>query len=254
MKSQNVIYPVFIFLIFLSCQSFMGGMTGDQNDEQSYMPLNVGDMRQIIMVEDSSTLLMSIVGTDYRSDGRLVYAMEWKWGYFEPDTLYYLNRNGYFMGTELDTTDGYHINSAVNPFGEQRLASLYPENGDIFIHTPGSSDNVFWIARKEKPLQTFCGVFSEVFSFHLLDTLSSSAIMKTFYGKGYGYLGTSAFSSPEPDFLASYIRVGNKTVGAMWPTKNPGGWLKSTEKRKALSALLNRVFYPGLDPLGKRLK
>ncbi|MEJ2536657.1 MAG: hypothetical protein P8048_06350 [Calditrichia bacterium] len=252
MKSKNVLYPLFIFLIFLSCQNFMGGMTGDKNDNQSYMPLNVGDVRQIIMLEDSSTLLMSIVGTVRRSDGRVVYAMEWKWGFFEPDTLYYLNRNGYFLGTELDTTDGYHINSTVNPFGEQRLAKLYPEDGEIFTHTPGSSDNAFWICRKEQPLKTFCGIFSDVFSFNLYDTLNFQPFMETFYGKGYGYLGTSAFSSPEPDFLASYISVGNKTVGSIWPTKNPGGLMKNSENRKNLSEVLNRIFYPGIDPLGKR--
>jgi hypothetical protein len=252
-KKQNIFYPFFIFILFLSCQNFMSGMPNSRDDDQSYMPLNVGDVRQIIGTADSSTMLMSIVGTTYRIDGTQVYCIEWKWGNLVPDTLYYFNRDGYSLSTELDTTPDYFFNPSINPFNEQRMARLHPKDGELFFNSPDSSDDIFWIARKEEPLKTFCGIFEDVFSFNLYSTYATYAepYIITYYGKGYGYLGTSVITTSEIDFQVSYIRAGNKTVGTMWPIKNPEGLMKNPENRKALSALLNRIFYPGLDPLGR---
>ena len=123
---------IFLFVLpllgLLSCDSFMSGTSSNQFYNKSYMPLNVGDVRQIISVMDSSTLLWTVTGKTLRRDGVSVFCMEWKTGTSSRNTLYYLIKDGFFLGTELDTTSRSDIDLSVNPFNEQRLAKLYPSH------------------------------------------------------------------------------------------------------------------------------
>jgi hypothetical protein len=203
------------------------------------MSLHVGDIRQIITVMDSSTLLWTVIRKTVRRDGVSVFCMEWKTGTSSKMTYYYLIKDGYFLGTELDTTSRTDIDLSVNPFNEQRLAKLYPSPGEFFIHTPGDLNSPHWISTKEDSIKTFCGVFDDVYSFSLCGNLESTQLLKTYYARGVGYIGTSGFPSSELDFMVSYVKVSSISIGSLWPEKDFGGGIELAEKKDRYDFLIN---------------
>ena len=74
----------------------MTGSLSNPDFNQSYMSLNVGDVRQIIFTEDSSTIIMSVIGKAFRSDGVSVFCMEWKYGTSSFERYYYLITDDYY--------------------------------------------------------------------------------------------------------------------------------------------------------------
>jgi len=240
MKAKIVCLFFLLLILFLNCDNFMSGMPVNQFYSQSYMSLNVGDVRQIITVSDSSTLLWTVFGKTLRSDGVSVFCMEWKSGTSSRDTSYYLIREGYFLGTDLVTTNRRDINLRVNPFNEQRLAKLYPSDGEIFVHTPGARDSIYWVSRREEDIKTFCGVFEDVYSFSLFEDVElTRQILKTYYASGVGYVGTAGPYSSELDFMVSYVKVANIRIGSLWPEKDFVGDYERVEKKELYKFLIN---------------
>jgi hypothetical protein len=237
---KNHLYLFFpLLLLFLNCENFLSGTFSNKNFNQSYVPFDVGDVRQIIVVQDSSTILMSVIGKEFRSDGVSVFCMEWKYGTSSIERYYYLITDEYYLGTELDTTSRTDVDIRINPFAEQRLAKLYPSDGEIFIHTPGSQFGDYWITTKDSSIETFCGVFNDVYRFTLIDNWSSSPILSTYYAKGVGYIGTASAALTQPEFLASYVKVGNNTIGSLWPEKDYTGGGGLTRKKDIPKFLLD---------------
>ncbi len=239
MKNHLILFVVPFLIILFSCDKFMTGMAENQYMSDIYMPLNVGDIRQMVWVEDSSTVLWTITGKALRKDGIPVYCMEWKTGTSFTETYYYLNKDGYFLATELDTTRITSIDPKINPFGEQRLAKLRPTDGEQFLHTPGDSDITYWITQREEPVQTLCGLFEDVYSFTLVVSLEQSWLLQTYYARGYGYLGTSGFFSDSLDYMVTFIKVGDVTKGSLWPEKDFGEFSNHMTKKKMYDYLLN---------------
>ena len=201
----------------------MSGNVNDSVSSTSYMPLNVGDVRQLIWKNDSTTILYTVTGKTSREDGTSVYSMKIKMGTTIGHTNYYFLKDGYYVGTELDSTYRTDLDLKINPFNEQRLAKLDPNDGEIFIHTLGDSDTSYWKISKENSITTFCGVFEDVYSFLLFDNLRSSPILRTYYAKGIGYIATAISNSTMPDFSVSYVKIGNTVMGSLWPEKDYGG-------------------------------
>ena len=211
LKFLKILLLLFLIIVLWKCVG--NPLSSDVN--MSYTPLNVGDVRQLVYYADSSTTLFSIIGKTKRSDGIDVFIGQWKYGTQDPIVSYYLVKDGYFMATELDTTDRDDIDKNINPFGEQRLAKSYPEDGDSWQHTLGQVDSPFLIAKSIGQLHTFCGNFDGVFGFYL------SGLLTTFYAKGIGWIGTSSvFSSTVLNFSCSYVRVNGKIYGQLWPAKD----------------------------------
>ena len=204
----------------------------------SYTPLAVGDITQMIMMKDSSTILFSIVGKATRADGKKVFLGLWKSGTQEPDTSYYLVSDGYFKATELDTVKDDSLLAIPNPFREQRLAKSFPEEGDTFIHTIGEGDSSYWYAEKVDTLTTLFGKVNNVFRFQLY-TGSRSLYLLTCYAKGIGWIATDICSigSPEIDYLCAYKKIYGKTYGRLWPEKDSKGLTKFV-KEKVISSLI----------------
>jgi hypothetical protein len=203
----------------------------------SYTPLNVGDVRQLISHADSSTILFSVIGKTKRMDGTEVFVMEWKSGIQNLAVFYYLVKNGYYMATELDTTRQSGIDISINPFGEQRLAKSYPVDGEVWQHTIGDTNSLFWLSRSVGQLSTFCGSFDNVFGFTLFDEYESS-VLTTYYSKGIGWIGTSTSFFPNLDFSCSYVRVNGKVYGHLWPEKDPT--IIPIDKQKRLIAIISQ--------------
>jgi hypothetical protein len=184
----------------------------------NYMPLNVGDVRQLVYPADSATVLMKVIGKLSRKDGAEVFAMEWTTGIQKPDTQYYMIKDGFYTATELDSDS-----HAPNPFWEQRLAKLHPVNGETWKHTLGSSDSTFFTASYYQEVQTFCRKFTNVYGFILMETRAGNTdtIMTPFYAESIGFIGTGLNGDLQLFASASYIKVANQEYGSLWPAKNP---------------------------------
>ncbi|MFZ5515185.1 MAG: hypothetical protein ACOY90_01020 [Candidatus Zhuqueibacterota bacterium] len=208
----------------------------------SYTPLQVGDFTQMIFLDDSSTITFGIVGTKLRADGMPTFIGEWQDGTFSPDTFYYFLKDGYFGSTELDTVTDDWLMRLLNPFREQKLAKSQPHPGDGWRHTLGDTDSTHWIARAEKPLDTFAGRFDNVFGFYLYPQSGSSHFMKTYYGLDVGWLATAGSDVTGIFALCSYKKVGGKTFGALWPAKNPA----SPDALRKQHRFIQDAFFSGL--------
>ena len=194
----------------------------------TYIPMNIGDVRQLVFLADSSTILIKVVGTTKRTDGLDVFVVEQTYGlglfYEYPDTSYFIIKDGYFMSTSLypfDSTYGY--SDSTNPFGEQRLGKVNPVNGDTWIDYIKGSNTSIVTATYYKELVTFCGTFTNVYGFNFFDSG-----LTVFYAENIGYIGTDFNSlSSNIQIRASYIKVANQEYGALWPTKNTRPYLLS---------------------------
>ncbi len=110
-----------------------------------FVSLTIGDERQFFLSTDSSTILYAVKDKLLRSDGLTVYSYEWHYGIDTiPFISYYAIKDGFFIATELDTVRDSTIYLPNNPFCEQRLAKLYPKDGDIWQSIAGDSTSPFF--------------------------------------------------------------------------------------------------------------
>lgn len=224
---------VFTVLIILSASSCSDAVVNPP-DDPPYVSLQTGDERQFVLTTDSSTLLYRITGTTKRSDSTLVFRSEWVYG---TDTAvnvsYYFIRDGYFIATDLDTTEQGHSAVPGNPFREQKLAKLYPANGDRWKSINGDTSSIYFTASFTDSTQTFAGRFSNCVCY------SAGDILKIYYAKGVGHIA-SHFNQGEGKYLASYIKTGGKVIGSKFPAKSPAGSkpLFTPSKRKLGESLL----------------
>ena len=211
-----VIYSTFILLI--SCEHG----SNESVDLDSYTPLGEGDVTQLIYMEDSSTISISIVDKIRREDGKAVYVSESIYGTQEPTISYYCISDGYLVATELNPIENDSIMLEINPFREQRLAKSHPEPGDNWLHTPGNPDSAYFIAEEIGVFPTLFGEVDEVYSFGLFHKNGSYPFLIVFYAKGLGQIGSSGFyfEPSEVQFMCSYKRISGKTYGELWPVKD----------------------------------
>jgi hypothetical protein len=217
---KNVSAIIVIFMLLSGC----GQNTAPDINDDSYTPLNAGDQTQIVFLPDSITQMLRITGIVERSDRQKVYVMESKLGINDPDTMgYYYIKDGYYMSTELNRIKFDPVLAKINPFNEQRLAKSNPEASDMWYHTVGDTDSLYFIADKIDSLDTYCGTFKDVFAFQLFYKNSDSFFMKIYYGKNLGYLATELgfATGPEMVALCSYKKIGNHTYGNPRPEKGP---------------------------------
>ncbi|HQF43847.1 MAG TPA: hypothetical protein PK073_13140 [Ignavibacteriaceae bacterium] len=214
MCSKKIILSVLIFSIYnllISCSESVE----PTKSALSYVPITVGDERQIVFTEDSSTIFYEVTGTVNRSDGMEVYKYSW---YYGTDTIrnieYYGIKDGFFISTKLDTVrdSSYYLPS--NPYFEQKLAKLYPNNGDTWQSIPGDSSSLYFIAQDIGTQHTFAGTFNNCYGYRLDNIISAN------YSKGIGHIA-STFPSYSFAYLSSYIKVNNRVYGSKMPAKDP---------------------------------
>jgi hypothetical protein len=196
----------------------------------TYMSMNIGDVRQLVFLTDSSTILMKVVGTTKRTDGLDVFVVEQTYGvglFNEyPDTSYYMIKDGYYMSTNLypfdSTSNPQRPFNSTNPFAEERLGKVNPINGETWKQTLGDPDSSFFTASYYKEQHTFCGTFTNVYGFTLTEVNAGkiNTILTTFYAENIGYIGTDWNDDSQLNVSATYVKVANQVYGALWPTKN----------------------------------
>ncbi len=185
----------------------------------SYVQLNIGDVRQYVYSDDSSTFLIEIVGKTYRDDGQEVFIEKETQGTSAPDTSYDFIGDGYLITTDLDTCDtisnpGWSCIPS-NPFWEQLLAETNPKDGDKWIHTINGDSTFYWVARKSKGFATICSTFTDVFAFDLYDT--NRVMLTAYYARGMDWVGSTTNDSFS--VLCCYMKVDGIEVGVLRPAR-----------------------------------
>jgi hypothetical protein len=213
-----IITVLILFTLLTQCDKILSERVMPQN----YTPVSIGDVTQLILMPDSSTIKFSITGQTKRKDGLNVFQGEWKYGTLNPLTFHYYLSDGYFIATELDTFSNDSILAAVNPFREQRLAMSYPRGGDTWLHTMGDPDSSYWVTTVADPFPTLFGDIEDVHGFDLYlwkDDVSPS--LTTFYGPGLGWIGSSWYSGQGVSRVTcSYKKISGNTYGELWPEKD----------------------------------
>ena len=180
-----------------------------------YVSLTIGDERQYFFSTDSSTILYTIKQKLARSDGYPVYTYEWYYGKDTvPSVRYYAIKDGFFISTELDTVRDSTYYLPENPFFEQRLAKLYPKDGDFWQNIVGDSAAKYFVAKDIGTQKTPAGVFKNSFSFTLDNFLSVN------YSKGIGHI-SSFILVDSTKLLSCYIKVNGQVFGKKIPSRDP---------------------------------
>lgn len=236
---KNLVVSLFILLllffvssVFTSCSDSVEPIA----ENLPYMSLKIGDERQIVFANDSSTIFYRVNDSANRSDGMIVFSYAWYYGTdTTPNISYYGIKDGFFIATELDTVKDSSNFIPSNPFREQRLAKLFPSNGDTWQSIVGDSLSGYFIASDIGAHQTFASTFNNCFSYKFCDFLS------VIYSKGIGHIA-SIYLPDSSAYLSSYIKVNNKIYGSKMPPKDPffPGAAKNKNSKEILSFLLGK--------------
>lgn len=227
-KELTLICSLILMTLFIACSDSVE----PEIQNPAYVSLTIGDERQFFFTTDSSTILYTTKEKLVRSDGYPVYTYEW---YHGKDTIpmvrYYAIKDGFFISTELDTVRDSTYYLPENPFFEQRLAKLYPKDGDYWQSIVGDSSARYFVAKNIGIQKTPAGVFMNSFSFTLDNLISVN------YSKGIGHI-SSIILSDSTGFLSCYIKVNGKIYGKKIPPRDPFFNNNSNYRRGELSDLL----------------
>lgn len=210
-KKLILIFNILLISISFSCSNSVG----PEFLKQPYVSLTVGDERQFIFTTDSSTIYYKITNELFRSDGLKIFSYEW---YYGTDTVpfiqYYSIKDSFFISTEKDTVRDSIYYLPQNPFFEQKLAKLYPNDGERWQSIPGDSLSVYFTAKNIGTQKTPAGIFNNCFSFTLDNFLSVN------YAEGVGHIASIVLSD-SIGIISSYLKVNNKVYGEKLPAKDP---------------------------------
>ncbi len=198
---------VLLLVVLSTCDS-----STETGNPIPFMSLHVGDVRQYFIEADSTYTTYSIIGETFRTDGQKVFIGISKWGNSGDTTshqAYYFIKDGYYYSTQLDTnSEGWDLED--NPYVEQRLAKLFPQDGEKWILIDGMKSPQYFTANFEGAKSTPAKDFKNVFGFSL-DTL-----LTTYYAEGYGHIG-ALFTSSNISVLANYLKIDGKEYGKYVP-------------------------------------
>jgi len=186
----------------------------DDSINNEYMSLNIGDIRQFYMPYNSGLTehsVWKVTGKTHRSDGLEVFISEWYILNYSPQNKtieYNFIKDGYYYYTKLDST----TDVPGNPFFEQRLAKIRPNNGDKWLQTSASYFDPKYPIDSVKAAHldsysTPAGVFKDVFSFEF------TGGGKSYYAKYFGYIGAAFSTDPNDLFIANYVKIKGKEMG-----------------------------------------
>jgi hypothetical protein len=220
MKKIFAVILIITIFIFLSCESVLEPV--EVGEPIPYMQLNIGDTRQYYNDPEGFYLQNKIIDTTRRADGRKVFIFEQ--AIILPDgiyrgTTYHFLDDEYFFQTELDTV----ADNEINPFNEQKIAKIFPRNGDSFLLNDSvrDSDKVFFKVKIIDSLATYCKNFREVAEYEIeyakIDN-DISRISQIYYSKYYGHVGT-IFENKNgfAKIFVTYLKVGDKEIGTFTP-------------------------------------
>ncbi len=195
------------FVLFLVLLTACNSST-ETEEPIPYMSLHVGDVRQYFSESDSTYETWNIVGETYRTDGQKVFISE---SIADSTNRRFFNfiRDGYMYSTQLDTiSTGWDLPN--NPYVEQRLAKLYPEEGDNWIMIEGDEPSRYFMANYVGEKITPAKDFDNVFGYTL------DSILTVYYAKGFGHIGVLVSDNKFSIYL-NYLKIDGKEYGEYVP-------------------------------------
>ena len=225
MKNITTLISLLVILLGFGCQS--STEPGKLQIPAPYVSLNIGDIRQY--VEDETNIIDQFTTTDTtrRTDGQKVFKIEYI--VFYPDgaiwtaTLNFFIRDNYYIQTKLDTIDEESENlkprNSKNKFDEQKLAQVFPINGDSFYRSDvvADSEKVLFNVSFIDSITTPCGKFKKVAQFEMTDP-TIPLKMQILYAPGYGHIGSFIERDGKKyKLFATYIKTGEKELGEYIP-------------------------------------
>lgn len=206
MRLQTALSFILLLSLFISCDS-----STETENAAPYISLSIGDVRQYYSESDSSYSQLSIIGETRRTDGQKVFISEYIDGSSNRQ-FYNFIKDGYMYSTQLDT-NSLDWNLRNNPFVEQRLAKLYPVEGDKWISIDGEDKLSYFRASFDGNKRTSVKIIKNVFSY-TLDTM-----LIEYYAQGYGHMGITSFDGSNPSFV-NYLKVNGREYGEYVPDTN----------------------------------
>jgi hypothetical protein len=209
----------------------------------NYVPMHVGDIRQLVDPADSSTYLLQFIGTRKRSDGQEMFVETWKRGISDIDTSYWFVREGYWIYSELDSSFNSSQNLSKNPYSEQRLSLESPKEDLRWIIIPGDTTSMYMMTINLGKTRTLCDTFYQTYGMGLIYSLADTIpwmIVK--YAPNIGWIGTWVYDFYKQQgydaALLSYAKVGGNVIGRLWPDKNSDN-LSLSKKTNGIMRQLN---------------
>lgn len=170
----------------------------------SYMNLHVGDVRQFLipLPGDTSVQTYEVTSLSLRADGQQLY--NWVVNGDSTYPLFYYLGAEYFMSSLLTkTTDSTAVR--VNPYGEQKLAKLFPQPGDTWASFAGNPMSLTFTAKFIGDKTTLCGTFHNVYAF-------KTDMLEEYYAPNVGWIGVLLLSD-STYCPAKYLKVNGVEYG-----------------------------------------
>ena len=212
-KLINSIWLLSILLLTFKCSNNTEPVV---KKPDAFMTLNIGDVRQYYD-EKKLYIQVRVIDTLKRTDGKKVFALEESLllddGIYKGINYYFIE-NGYFKQTYLDTVKTQDKNSE-NPFNEQKLAQVFPENGNSFLRNLGAPDSakIYFHIKLLDTLKTKYNTFQNVAEYTRISN-SSNTQGTFYYASGYGHIG-SLFTSGKDTarVFVTYLKVNGREIG-----------------------------------------
>lgn len=182
--------------------------------KKPFFSLHIGDIRQYF---DNKELYGQIKITDTlrRADGKKVFEFEESYlisNDIFKGTNYYFIEDNFFKETSLDTIKNPDLN-LDNPFNEQKLAQLYPQDGVTFLRNYGASDStkLYFHIKLLDTLKTKYKVFNDIAKY---EVISPSLKGASYYAFGYGHIGSTLINGNDTlNLFITYLKVNDKEIG-----------------------------------------
>lgn len=188
-----------------------------------YISLNVGDIRQYYAETEGVYFQWRVLDTTKRVDGQKVFKLEELMflpeGYYKA-ILYYFIKDNFYFATNLDTVSNDPLKRMNklngNKFNEQRLAEVYPKNGDYFLRNEviADSEKVFFKVSIIDSMTINCGKFKNVAQYETINTDTSSWKLWIYYAPESGHIGSIIENNNgKQKISATYMKVNGKEIG-----------------------------------------
>lgn len=208
-----------VLFLFSTCNH----PSSNESEKTSFFSFQIGDITQLINPSDSSTLLISIVGKEIRSDGQEGYLQISKTGTMTTDTALVFFKDGFLLYSQRDTfKDSSGKFNQLNPFFEQRTGLETPSNNQEWLLIPNDSNSVdlLKICYSIGDYLTLAGLFKNAFEYQLWDSDDSACIVKSIFCQSIGFIGAKSCDDSVVLTL-SYAKIGSNIYGYLWPEKDP---------------------------------
>ncbi len=194
--------------------------------EIPYMSLHVGDIRQFYEETGATYFQWQILDTTKRSDRQKVFKLEevlfLPEGYYKA-ILYCYIKNNYYIITNIDTVANHKLGAIGKTisakYNEQKLATIEPKNGDIFLRNEEANDSikVYFRVSFVDSISTQCGVFKTVAQNEMIHS-NNSWKQKIYYAPRFGFIGSSIENNGiKTKILATYLKVNGVEIGNYMP-------------------------------------